>query len=224
MTFQWNLQIAVDSRAPTKEPIYVGCRHRPAPRQQTRPIRRIAAQALASVHLVPALPPNHSAPAHFERACALERPSMSAAVTRAPSTVSPDPSLSLAGLLILAASDCVKTPSDPAYADALLVAAFQHLRNGMAGENDGAVLNGCADAITECGYLSGAVRRQVAPALRGVADGTIPSFVALELISAAASRHATRMMLEAARAIGSDGLDGIAEAIALLAPATKARN
>lgn len=141
-----------------------------------------------------------------------------AIATPAAATMPANPSLSLAGALIATATECFKAPADSQYADALLKVAFTYLRDGIAKEFDPATLNGCADVVDACRYLSAAVRRQVSMALRDVARGALPPIVALELVNAAAESHANRMLMSMVCAVGSDGLGDIAAAVEGLIP------
>ena len=122
--------------------------------------------------------------------------------------------LSLAASLFEQVSGLTAVPSDGVYADCLISLAFSHLRSGIRVSAPDEGLQKCADAIEACAWLSDTVRQHIARTLRGVAAGSIPSTLAQEIIEAATQRSSHQLVINCARAGGSDGMETVAELLA----------
>jgi hypothetical protein len=123
-------------------------------------------------------------------------------------------SLSLASSLFAEASSLTSLPIDGAYADCLLIRAFNHLSAGLNGAMDSEALTDCAENIEDCSYLSEAVRAHVGETLRNVVDGITTVALALNIVSAATTRQGEQLLMDAVGAIASQGLGDLADTLA----------
>lgn len=142
----------------------------------------------------------------------------------APTVVSSVPAtiteLYLASALFGEVSSLTTSPTDGIYADCMVSAAFGHLLAALQSysDNDGTKLSVCADVIEGCGWLSQAVRSHVSDVLRQVTRGDAPVILAYRIVLAASQKTTHAQFIDCLRAIGSDGLGRIADAIEALIP------
>jgi hypothetical protein len=121
--------------------------------------------------------------------------------------------VSLAASLFEQVSGLTSAPTDGIYADCLISLAFSHLRSGIQKETGETELTGCATAVEGCLWLSTTVRDHVGRTLRSIAGGSMSAALAREIIEGATQRCAHQLVVNCARAAGSDGLESVALAI-----------